>query len=279
MNNKIPPAIGTRTPKLCLLDHESLFAEQQSNLTSPVSSSLLGKARRMSNITSIGDPDLPQLFHDVVLGRGIQPKPDLFGDERIVSVEDVRDLLEVFFDSYGSEDEDGNLAVAWEEIDLVYNGPIFARPNLVLRSQSFVPKCAKYLQLLNLGGLATYGWIEAMIYANHDGFLYNRKDDELNPDALCAKQLWSADVLDRSGYLNKRRFADYDIQDWDEITFEMRWLFGACVKGTIDKFKKFAGVPPSRQREEHLDGQMIFTDAACRIHAGAILQEAVRLIA
>lgn len=232
----------------------------------------------MSNFTCLGGTDVPQLFYDIVFGWGVHPKPDIFGDGRNVSVRDVCHLLEAFVHHHGYKDKDGSIDVTWAEIDAIYKGPIFARPDLVLRSRSFVPNWARYLGLLNLGGTATYGWIETMMYANHDGDIYSMKgDDWLNPEALRPSQIWSDDVHRRSGYLNARRAKDFPMQDWDEITFEMRWLFGACVKGTIDKFKAYSHTPPTRQRDEHLVGQTLFIDVACRIHAGAILKEAVQL--
>lgn len=219
-----------------------------------------------------------RLVHNIVFGRGVQPKPNIFGDDRKVTVDDVANLLDVFIKHYEEKDKDGNLHVNWAEIDLVYKGQLFARPDLVLRSQTFVSNWAQYLHLIGYGGVATYGWIVAMINANHDGFVYDTAGNNcLDPDALRPDQLWSKDLLTRSDYLNKWRDSSFPMQGWHEISCDMRELFGVCVKGTIDKFKKYADTPPSRQRDEHLVGQTIFIDAACRVHAGAILQEAVRL--
>lgn len=219
-----------------------------------------------------------QLFHDIVFGRGVHPKPDLFGEKRRVNVDDVEHLLDVFIERHGSRDQDNIIRVKWAEIDLVFEGQLFARPDLVLRSQIFTPKWAQYLRLLGLGGVATYGWIDAMINANHEGYIHDTTGNNcLDPDALQPIHLWSKDLLARSDYLNKWRESSFPMLEWHEISFDMRELFGVCVKGTLDKFKKFAATPPSRQRDEHLVAQTIFIDAACRIHAGAILQEAARL--
>ena len=139
-------------------------------------------------------------------------------------------------------------------------------------------KFTKRTQLVHGGTRRSqYGEVSEAIFLTQ-GFVYDTAGNNcLDPDALRPGQLWSKDLLTRSDYLNKWRATSFPMQDWHEISFDMRELFGVCVKGTIDKFKKYAETPPSRQRDEHLVGQTIFIDMACRIHAGAILQEAVRL--
>ena len=159
---------------------------------------------------------------------------------------------------------------------LIYKGNLFAKSNRILRSDQTVQNNAQYKTAQGLSGATGYDWIEEQIYSCHVGDLFNVKEDWLNPDELRPKQLWTERHLRKSLILNAWREVRFPGQDWDDITFEMRELFGVCPKSTFNKFLKFAEHPPTRQIDEHLVPRMMFIDFAVRIHSGAIAQSAER---
>lgn len=230
-------------------------------------------------------PD-PELFLEVVFGRGVREAPDLFGDGREITSEEVLRLLNVFVEdrlsritgrNHDAAQNQEQPVILWPEIDFHYNEKLIARPDLVLRSKTFVPRLAQYLVLLNVGGTSTYAWIETMLYANLTRFPSTFRNKDFDPEAICPLQFWSLSFLQESQAMNIWKLKHFPLQEWEDIRFEIRDVFGQDAKGTIDKFKRFATNPPSRQRDEHLLVQTLIIDLACRIHAGAILQEAIRV--
>lgn len=155
---------------------------------------------------------------------------------------------------------------------LIYTGNFIAKSNRILRSPQTVQALALYMIAQGLTGAQAYDWIEEQIYSCHIGDLFNVKEDWLNLDALRPKQLWRASLLRKSLALRVWREVHFPGQHWDEITFELRELFGEDQIGTMNKFLRFSDHPPSRQIDEHLVPRIMFIDFAIRIHHGAIAQ-------
>jgi len=215
----------------------------------------------------------PTLVWAMTYGRGVHPDDSFLFDGKPPSKADLEKFLFGLAQTHGPKPR---LHPEWAEIDLTFSGNLIARPEFVLRDGAFRSTLAQYLCMLNLRGDAAYDWIVAMVYSCHLGDLFTLNDDWLDPDNLCPEQIWDRAFLDRSTMMQNWRGLRFPGQEWSAITFEMRELFGQEVRGGLNKFLRFAEMPPTRRADAHTLGQTMFIDFACRIHAGAILQEAIR---
>lgn len=216
----------------------------------------------------------PSLIHEITYRHGVRPSNDLLIDGRMPTGSEVRTLLSVLARSYEEKNKPPLNPV---EINLHYSGNLIARPDFALRDPAFRGFLAQYIRMLGIRGDTAFDWIAAMIYGGHDGDLFTLNDDWLDPDNLRPTQIWDLRFLKNSKMMTNWRVKRFPGHPWLEIRFEMREFFGEEVRGILDKFLRFAETLPTKRANVHLLGQMMFIDLACRIHAGAILQEAIRV--